>query len=103
MTEERNALTMIEEQLDLYQDLVELMARKHWLLKKKDDTSETEEKEREIRDKIAKIDLELNVNKKVKRPDKLRLIMENDSEKLQQFKPVLKELYDLEKKNQELI
>jgi type III secretory pathway component EscU len=98
MVTREETLEEVEHQVDLYQELLELTKKEHKLLKEDGDPTEVQEEKREIRDEIAAIDMKFNI----KQSNKLKLIMSSTSEKLQQFKPTLKKLYDLEKKNQNL-
>lgn len=93
---EEDSLDGLKKQVELYQELLALTKEEHDLLKEGKDTSEIKEEQRELRDEIQNIDLKHDIDQ----TDKLRLIKESDVEELQQFEPVLKELYALEKKNQ---
>ncbi len=93
---EEDSLDGLKKQVELYQELLALTKEEHDLLQEGEDTSEIKEEQRELRDEIQNIDLKYDIDQ----TDKLRLIKESDVEELQQFEPVLKELYALEKKNQ---
>ena len=94
----KDKLEGLLKQVELYEDLLAYLEQEYELLEEGEDTTEVKEKQRELRDKIADLDTEYNL----KQSEKLRLISENDIEELNQFKPVLKELYNLEQKNKKL-
>ncbi|SJZ43329.1 flagellar biosynthesis protein FlgN [Selenihalanaerobacter shriftii] len=102
MSKEETALEKVEKQADLYKDLLALIKKEHKLLKEEKDVTNIQDQKRGIRDEIQDIELMLNVKHNMGQAEKLGLIKNSDSEKLQQFKPLLKELYDLEKENQKL-
>ena len=90
----KDTLQALLDQIDLYRDLLDLLKEKQELLEAEEDITDLEEKERELRDEIREIDQDYNL----KQTDKLRLISKNDIEELNEFKPLLKELYDVEQK-----
>ncbi|MBM7557283.1 flagellar biosynthesis protein FlgN [Halanaerobacter jeridensis] len=94
----KDKLEGLLKQIELYEDLLAFLEQEYELLEKGEDTTEVKEKQRELRDEIADLDTEYNL----KQGEKLRLISENDVEELNQFKPLLKEIYNLEQKNQKL-
>jgi hypothetical protein len=94
----KDTLEALLEQIKLYRDLLDLLKEKQQLLEAEEDITAIEEKERELRDEIREIDQDYNL----KQTDKLRLISKNDIEELNEFKPLLKELYDVEQKTKEL-
>ena len=94
----KDKLEGLLKQIELYEDLLVFLEQEYELLEEGKDTTEVKEKQRELRDEIADLDTEYNL----KQGEKLRLISENDVEELNQFKPLLKELYNLEQKNQKL-
>ncbi|MBM7623047.1 flagellar biosynthesis protein FlgN [Sporohalobacter salinus] len=101
MKANKEAIPKIEEQVELYQDLLELLKEEHQLLTEDKDVSDLQEEKRKIKDEIANINTELNVKFTIKRADKLKLIMNSDSDKLNQLEPTLKKVYELEQKNKE--
>ena len=94
----KNKLEGLFKQIDLYQDLLELIKEEKQFLEEKKDTTELKEKQREVRDEIKKIDLEYDFDQS----EKLSLISKNNIDKLNKFKPLLKELYELEQKTKKL-
>ncbi|MGM0472348.1 MAG: flagellar biosynthesis protein FlgN [Bacillota bacterium] len=99
---DQEAISEIERQVDLYQELLELLKEERELLHQEVDTSEIEDKKREIKDEIAQINTKLDIKHSIKQPDKLRLISDSEVEKLNQLKPTLKEVYQLQVANEEL-
>ncbi|GAB6100066.1 hypothetical protein JCM16358_19450 [Halanaerocella petrolearia] len=91
-------LSALEEEVDLYQEILELTKEKNKLLKNNEDTSEIDEKKRELRDQISNLDLKFDI----KQIDKFNIVNKSDIDKINQFKPMLKELYALEQDNKEL-
>lgn len=98
-----DAIPKIEEQVELYQELLEVLKKENQLLTEDKDVSDLQEQKREIKDEIADLNTELNVKFTIKRADKLKLIMNSDSEKLNQLKPTLEKVYELEQKNQQAL
>ncbi|ADL11813.1 hypothetical protein [Acetohalobium arabaticum] len=98
-----DAVPKIEEQVELYQELLEVLKKENQLLTEDKDVSDLQEQKREIKDEIADINTELNVKFTISQGDKLRVIMNSDSEKLNQLKPTLEEVYELEQKNQQAL
>ena len=90
----KDKLEGLLKQVELYEDLLAFLEQEYELLEAGKDTTEIKEKQRELRDEISDLDTEYNL----KQGEKLRLISENDVEELNQFKPLLKELYNLEQK-----
>ena len=97
-----DALSKIEEQVELYEDLLEVLKKENELLTEDKDVSNLQEQKREIKDEIADINTELNVKFTIKRADKLKLIMNSESDKLNQLKPTLEKVYELEQENKSL-
>src|SRR6056297_2275201 len=91
-------VSALEEEVELYQEILELTEKKQQLLKEGQDTTEIDEQKRELRDQIADLDLEFDI----KQIDKLNIVNNSDVEKINQLRPTLKELYKLEKENEEL-
>ena len=94
----KDKLEGLLKQVDLYEELLDIIKEEIELLQKEEDIANLKEKERELRDEISDIDTEYHLSK----TEKLRLISENDIEELNRFKPLLKELYDLEQKTKKL-
>lgn len=94
----KDKLEGLLKQIELYEDLLAYLEQEYKLLEAGKDTTEVKEKQRELRDEIADLDTEYNL----KQGEKLRLISENDVEELNQFKPLLKEIYNLEQKNKKM-
>ena len=86
------------EQIDLYEELLDLIKEEYELLEAGEDIAALEEEERELRDEISDLDTEYHFSK----TEKLRLINENDIEELNRFEPLLKELYKIEQKIEKL-
>lgn len=91
-------VSALEEEVELYQEILELTKEKQELLKEGQDTTEIDQQKRELRDQIADLDLEFDI----KQIDKLNIVNNSDLEKINQLQPTLKELYRLEKENEEL-
>lgn len=102
MKANEDAIEQIEEQVELYQKLLEVLQQEHQLLTEDKDVSDLQEQKREIKDEIDDINTELNAKFTIKREDKLKLIKSSDSEKLNQLEPTLKEVYELDQKNRKL-
>ena len=94
----KNKLEGLLKQIELYEELLDIIKEENQLLQKEEEIAELKEKERKLRDNISDIDTEYHLSK----TEKLRLISENDIEELNRFKPLLKELYEMEQKTKKL-
>ncbi len=90
----------LEKEVELYQELLELVKAENQILKgdMNKDLADIKSEQRELRDSIERIESKFKISKL----DKAKLLRKSNSSKLNLIKPLVAEIYELEKENQSL-